>query len=89
MNSIIMNFDDSADINAAYARLKKQYPKNRIAKANIDIEALEDEYLLALAEERLKNDSGVRWTPEEIMAEFGITQEEIDEMEDVELEYEI
>ena len=89
MNSIIMSFGDGADMNAAYTRLKKQYPKNRIAKTNIDIEALEDEYLLALAEERLKNDNGVRWSFEEILAEDGLTLEDIDHMleeEDVELE---
>ena len=89
MNSIIMNFDDSADINAAYANLKKQYPTVRIAKANVDLEEAEDEYLLALVEERLKNDTGVRISWEEHLAKHGITQEELDEMEDVELEYEL
>ena len=88
MNSIIMNFDDSADINAAYANLKKQYPTVRMAKAVVDLEEAEDEYLLALVEERLKNDTGVRISHEEFWRKFGITQEEIDQMEDVELEYE-
>ena len=92
MNSIIINFDDSADIDAAYADLKKQYPAVRIAKAVVDLEEAEDEYLLALVEERKKNDNGVRYTQEEILAERGLTIEDIDRMleeEDVELEYEL
>jgi len=32
MNSIIMNFDDSVDINAEYSKLKKLYPKVEITK---------------------------------------------------------
>jgi len=32
MNSLIMNFDDSTDINAAYIELKKLYPKVEIIK---------------------------------------------------------
>ena len=86
MNSIIMNFDDSADINAAYANLKKQYPTVRIAKAVVDLEEAEDEYLLSLVEERLKNDTGVRYTWEEVMARHGITRESLDSIEDVEIE---
>ena len=46
----------------------------------------DDEYLLALALERKKNDNGVRWTFEEILAEDGLTLEDIDNMEDVEIE---
>ena len=52
-------------------------------------EEAEDEYLLALALERKKNDNGVRYTFDEILAEHGITREELDAMEDVELEYEL
>jgi len=81
MNSIIMNFDDSVDINAAYVNLKKLYPTVKITKAVVDLEEAEDEYLLALAEERLKNDTGVRRSWDEVMAEFKITQEEIDATE--------
>ena len=33
MNSIIMNFDDAADMNIAYKHLKKLYPKIEIIKA--------------------------------------------------------
>ncbi|MCL1859229.1 MAG: hypothetical protein FWF92_08345 [Oscillospiraceae bacterium] len=86
MNSLIINFDDNADMNSAYIQLKKLYPKNKIAKANINYEELEDEYLLAIAEERIKNDTGVRYSHEDIMRIHGITQEELDAMEDVELE---
>ena len=89
MNSIIMNFDDSADINAAYANLKKQYPTVRIVKAVVDLEEAEDEYLLALVEERLKKGSGKKWSFEEILTEDGLTLEDIENMEDVELEYEL
>ena len=90
MNSIIMNFDDSADVNAAYTQLKKLYPKSKIAKTDINInELLEDEYLLSLALERKKNDTGVRYTEADIMQKYGITEEDLDNAEDVELEYEI
>lgn len=90
MNTIAMNFDDNTDINAVYNQLKQLYPNVRIIKTNKSIDEIleeaEDEYLLALAEERLKNDNGVRYTGEEIRQMFGITQEEVDEMEDVEIE---
>jgi len=32
MNSLIMNFENTADVNAAYIQLKKQYPKVEIIK---------------------------------------------------------
>ncbi|MCL1792977.1 MAG: hypothetical protein FWG34_03820 [Oscillospiraceae bacterium] len=87
MNSIIMNFGDETDTNTAYTQLRKQYPKAKITKTSKSLdEMLDDEWLLALAEERKRNDSGVRYTLEEVMAELGIAQEEIDEMEDVEIE---
>ncbi|MCL2815817.1 MAG: hypothetical protein FWD23_14575 [Oscillospiraceae bacterium] len=81
MNSIILNFDDSVDVNTKFKQLKKQHPEARMAKAKIDLEELEDERLLALAEERLKNDTGERRSWDEVMAEFNITQKEIDEAE--------
>ena len=89
MNSITINFDNSADINAEYSRLKKLYPKYKITRTDIDFEELEDEYLLALALERKKNDTGVRYTREDIMRKYGITEEDLENAEDVELEYEI
>lgn len=92
MNSIILNFGDSVDVNKKIKQLKKQYPEARVAKANVDFEKLEDEYLLALAEERLKNDTGKRISQEEILAERGLTIADLDRMleeEDIELEYEL
>ena len=89
MNSITINFDNTVDINAAYTQLKNLYPKSRIAKTNVDIEELEDEYLLELALERKKNDNGVRYSEEDIMREYGITEEDLENAGDVELEYEI
>jgi len=87
MNSITINFDDSTDINIVYNQLKKQYPNVKIAKTDIDIdEMLEDEYLLALAEERIKNDNGVRHSEEDIMRKYGITEEDLENAEDVEIE---
>ena len=46
----------------------------------------EDADLIRLVEERLANDSGVRYTWEEMLEATGITQEELDDMEDVEIE---
>jgi len=87
LNSIIINFDDNADINAAYNNIKKLYPKNKIAKTAIDIdEILEDEYLLALALEREKNGSGIVYSMEEVMEHLGITREELDNTEADEFE---
>ena len=50
------------------------------------IELIEDEYLLALAEERLRNDNGKRYTFEEVLAMDSLTLADIDAMDDVELE---
>ena len=52
-------------------------------------EQAEDEYLLALALEREKNDDGVRFNHEDIMRKYGITEEDLENTGDVELEYEI
>ena len=46
----------------------------------------EDADLIRLVEERLANDSGIRYTWEEMLEASGITQEELDAMEDVEIE---
>ena len=48
------------------------------------VEMIEDQYLLALAEERMKNDTGKTYTFEEILAEDGLT---MDDLEDVPMEY--
>jgi hypothetical protein len=51
-----------------------------------DAEELEDQYLLALAEERLRNDTGVTYTFEEVLAKHGLTFADLSAMEDVEIE---
>ena len=87
MNSITMNFDDGIDINAVYNKLRKQYPKSKITKNNKTLdEMLEDEYLLALSLEREKNGSGRLYSEEEVMQELGITEYDIEEAEDLEIE---
>ena len=50
------------------------------------MDMLDDQYLLAVAEERLKNDNGVTYSFEEILAKDGLTFADIDAMEDVEIE---
>ena len=50
------------------------------------LEELEDMWLLKLAEERLRNSSGKLYSQEEILESLGITEEELDAMEDVEIE---
>ena len=46
----------------------------------------DDEDLIRMVEERLANDNGIRYTWEEMLEAAGITQEELDKMEDVEIE---
>ena len=50
------------------------------------VDLIEDQYLLALAEERIRNDNGVRYTFEEVLAENGLTLADLDAIEDVEIE---
>jgi len=45
------------------------------------IEQIEDNYLLAMALEREKHDSGVRYTAADIYAELGVTEKELEETE--------
>ncbi|MCL2049664.1 MAG: hypothetical protein FWG87_13175 [Defluviitaleaceae bacterium] len=47
---------------------------------------LDDQYLLALANERERNSNGVTYSFEEVLAERGLTLADIDSMEDVEIE---
>jgi hypothetical protein len=87
MSSILINIDDSTDINVVYNELRKQYPKFEIIKNDLKaIEESEDEYLFALAEERLKNDDGTRYSEEYILQKYGITEEDLENAEDVEIE---
>jgi len=87
MNSIIINFDNTADINKAYNKLKKLYPENKIAKFDIDIdEIIEDEYLLFLTLEREKKGNGKFYSEAEVMRELGITERDIENAEELEIE---
>ena len=86
MNSIILNFSDNIELSAVFTQIRTLYPTVKMARTDIDIETLEDERLLALALERKKNDNGVRWTEEDIMRKFGITEEDLENAEDVEIE---
>ena len=81
-----MNFDNDLELDTVFTRIRNLYPDIKITKADIDIEELEDEYLLSLASEREKNDNGVSWSFEEVLAEDGLTIEDIENMEDVEIE---
>ena len=50
------------------------------------IDMIDDQYLLALADERERNSTGVTYSFEEVIAERGLTIADIDAMEDVEIE---
>ena len=50
------------------------------------MDRLDDQYLLAVAEERIKNDNGVTHSFEDIFAKDGLTLADIEAMEDVEIE---
>ena len=82
MNSIIMNIDDSVDIDVIYSQLKKQYPKFEIIKRGYaaELEEAEDEYLLALAEERLKNNRPLI-SHEEMWKRLGVTEDDLENVE--------
>ena len=68
----------------------KNVPINAVESSIDDVdysdEDSEDADLIRLVEERLANDSGIRYTWEEMLEATGITQEELDAMEDVEIE---
>jgi len=87
MNSIIMNFDNNSDINAAYNHLIMLYPNVKITKSNINIdEFIEDEVLFNIATERKNNDNGIRITFEEHLKKRNLSLSDIENMEDVEIE---
>ena len=50
------------------------------------VEMIEDQYLIALVKERERKNNGVTYLFEEILAEDGLTLEDIENMEDVEIE---
>ncbi|MCL2707605.1 MAG: type II toxin-antitoxin system Phd/YefM family antitoxin [Defluviitaleaceae bacterium] len=50
------------------------------------LDIIDDQYLLALANERLKNDIGTAYSFDEILAKDGLSITDVDAMEDVEIE---
>ncbi|MBR2141708.1 hypothetical protein, partial [Anaerovibrio sp.] len=50
------------------------------------LEEIDDMRLLQLAEDRIRNFSGKLYSQEEVLESLGITAEELDSMEDVEIE---
>ena len=50
------------------------------------IDMIDDQYLLALSEERLKHDNGTTYSFEEILSEDGLTLADIEAAGDVEIE---
>jgi len=50
------------------------------------LDIIDDQYLIAIAEERMKNDKGITRSFEEILSKDGLTLADIDAMEDVEIE---
>jgi len=50
------------------------------------VDMIDNQYLLALAEERERHSTGVTYSFEEVLAEDGLTLADIDAMEDVEIE---
>ena len=52
----------------------------------VNREQIDDEYLIALALKREKNDNGVRYSEEDILKKFGITEEDLKNAGEVEIE---
>ena len=50
------------------------------------LDIIDDQYLLAVSEERLRNDNGATRSFEEILSKDGLTLADIEAMEDVEIE---
>ncbi|MCL2095845.1 MAG: hypothetical protein FWH10_02950 [Oscillospiraceae bacterium] len=82
--ALTINFNNSADENAAYIHLKNLYPASRIIKIDKDFDELleeaEDEYLLELAEQRMRN-GGMVISQAQMRKKLGISQKDIDETE--------
>ena len=85
MNFIMMNFRNDVNMNEVYKQLKKLYPDAEIINNSDATEDLEDEYLLALAEERLKND-GRFISHEDMWERVGISEEDMEDVEADEFE---
>jgi len=87
MNTIVMNFNNNADVNAAYNHLRGLYPNARMARSDINIDdVIADERLFNIASKRKADDNGVRISFEEHLAKRGLTLSDIEAMEDVEFE---
>jgi len=54
--------------------------KNRLKALQIALVLIDDEALLALAEEREKNDSGITFSAEEVFTKDGLTLADLDEI---------
>ena len=88
-----ISFDENLIKQIEVFKSKRNYSNNsqaiiELIRAGLEYldEREEDEYLLALAEERLKNGSGKTYSMNEIMKRHGITQEDLDNAEEVEFE---
>ncbi|MCL2754726.1 MAG: hypothetical protein FWD35_03280 [Oscillospiraceae bacterium] len=87
LNSTTNTFVPVCDVEAILAEIKrKDAPQYVVMTREQMEEMLENQWLLALAEERLKNTSGKTYTFDEILAKDGLTRADLADMEDVELE---
>ena len=73
------------------SRMKKNLKNISINESTVDDVEFdysndEDADLIRLAEERIANDNGVRYTMEEIDKMFGFTEEDLEGWEEVEIE---
>ena len=50
------------------------------------LDIIDDQYLLALSKERMKNENGVTYSFDDILSMDGLTLDDIEKMEDVEIE---
>jgi hypothetical protein len=50
------------------------------------LDIIDDQYLLALSEERMKKDRGITYSFDDILMDNGLTRSDLDAMEDVEIE---
>lgn len=68
------------------SRLKASIAQMEKTGGTVHLDELEDMELLAMAKDRISHTSGKNISHEEIMKKFGISQDELDDMEDVEIE---
>ena len=96
MTTQTISLDENLSMQIGSFRAARRYETDsqaiiELIRAGLDLvrEEAEDEYLLALALEREKNDNGVRWSQEDIRRIYDITEEDLKNAGDVELEYEL